>query len=102
MLNFSLLSRQLALCMLVGLSPLMASEGPLHAAKDAKQACELPNGTVKALVSDPGIQALVAEKNQARLKKYQEIAQSQGTDIAVVSAIAAQEIAQRYPNHICP
>jgi len=74
----------------------------LHTAKDAKRACELPNGDVKALTDDPEIQALVAEKNAKRLAKYQEIAQQKGVDISVVRKAAAEEIRRRHPNHVCP
>jgi len=107
MTNFSLFSRYLALGMLVGLSPLMANDGALQAAKGAKQVCEMLDGHVRELVSDPAIITLVKETNTARDVEYQQIASRDGTDVAVVGQIAAQEIvkqqiAKQQPNYACP
>jgi uncharacterized protein YdbL (DUF1318 family) len=103
MINFSLLSRHMALCMLVGLSPLMASE--IQKAKEAGKACELPNGKVMALAKDDStITALVDSTNQKRLANYQEIANGNGTPLEEVGKVAAKEIAELHPNqnYRCP
>ncbi|MBP2298507.1 YdbL family protein [Azospirillum picis] len=76
---------------------LMAQDA-LGAAKAAGQIGERPDGLVGAVPGAPAAaQALAEQVNAQRLARYRQIAQSNGTALDKVQAVAGQQLVERTP-----
>lgn len=77
--------------------PALAQDA-LAAAKTAGQIGERPDGLVGAVPGAPPlVETLVAEVNAQRLARYKQIAQSNGTALDKVQAVAGQQLVERTP-----
>jgi len=79
------------------IGPALAQDA-LAAAKTAGQAGERPDGLVGAVPGAPPlVETLVSEVNAQRLARYKQIAQSNGTALDKVQAVAGQQLVERTP-----
>lgn len=77
--------------------PALAQDA-LAAAKTAGQIGERPDGLVGAVPgAPPPVATLAAEVNAQRLARYKQIAQSNGTALDKVQAVAGQQLVERTP-----
>jgi len=96
---------RIALFILALLAGIGAMTGPAaaqtaEALRQAGQACELPDGYLRALV--PAVQAAVDMINNNRRQVYQQRAAAQGVDVAAVGAVYAAEIRSQPNYRACP
>jgi uncharacterized protein YdbL (DUF1318 family) len=76
-------------------APAAQAQDALAVAKAAGQVGERPDGLLGAVV--PQAQALVDQINAQRKARYQQIAQSNGTSVDKVQAVAGQQLIERTP-----
>ena len=96
--------RRLLPMLAAGAAVVLALAGPLSAppawaqSADALrangQACERPDGLLKAL--DPGVSAAVDAINRQRLATYQQIANQQGGTVAQVRVVSGQKLQGKF------
>ncbi len=78
-------------------TPALAQDA-LAAAKTAGQIGERPDGLVGVVPGAPPlVEAVAAEVNAQRLARYRQIAQSNGTALDKVQAVAGQQLVERTP-----
>ena len=100
--------RRLLPTLAAGAAVMMALAGPLapapawaqsaDALRANGQACERPDGLLKAL--DPGVSAAVDAINRQRLATYQQIANQQGGTVDQVRVVSGQKLIGKYGG--CP
>lgn len=100
--------RRLVSMLAAGTAVMLALAGPLaptpawaqsaDALRANGQACERPDGLLKAL--DPGVSAAVDAINRQRLATYQQIANQQGGTVEQVRIVSGQKLQGKYGG--CP
>lgn len=79
------------------LSPLPAVAQSAEDLRRAEQACELPNGYMRAI--DNSVRSAVERINDQRRRVYEEKARAEGVSVEAVGQVYAQELRSK-PNYL--